>query len=450
MKKSMNIFWRNTRMRAIGCAAAILTCMFSSSLEAIEKANIIVAQDGFGSNATGGAGGTNVTVTTATDYIIYATSLSPYIITISGTITLTGNVYVASNKTFQGADSNATINGGIYIRSGARNVIVKYLNLTNSPKNGEGDGITIMGGRNVFVTHCTFTDCADGSCDITEQADSVTVSWCRFRYVSQTSHRYVNLIGGSDSAPDLGYLHVTIHHCWYDQLCNERMPSVRFGRVHVYNNYYSSDSALYCVRTRLYAECLVENNYFGHVKNPWEVALSITTGTITGKLSAVNNNVSFMDTTNGITWISGWYKDQYIISALTSGTDKVFTPPYSYTLDNAQDVKNIVMTNAGNKKSGSDGVDESASKITGFALCQNFPNPFNPSTTINFEIPKSGVVSLKVYDIYGREIATLVEGVKSAGSHTVEFNGSNLSSGVYFARLRSNSFSQTIKLILAK
>jgi hypothetical protein len=85
-----------------------------------------------------------------------------------------------------------------------------------------------------------------------------------------------------------------------------------------------------------------------------------------------------------------------------------------------------------------------------FVLQQNYPNPFNPSTTINFEIPKSGVVSLKVYDIYGREIATLVEGIKSAGSHTAELNGSNLSSGVYFARLRSNSFSQTIKLILAK
>ncbi|MGA3287300.1 MAG: T9SS type A sorting domain-containing protein [Bacteroidota bacterium] len=437
-------------MRAIGCAAAILTCMFSSSLEAIEKANIMVAQDGFGRNATGGAGGTAVTVTNASDLMMYAAASSPYIITVSGTITYPGYIPILSNKTIQGADSNATINADLRVSTGVRNVIIQDLNLTNPSHVGDGDGITIFGSKNVYITHCTFTDCADGSCDITEQADSVTLSWCRFRYVHQTTHRLVNLIGSSDTAPDTGYLHVTIHHCWYDQLCNERMPSVRFGRVHIYNNYYSSDSALYCVRTRLYAECLVENNYFGHVKNPWEVALSIAPGTITGKVHAANNNISFMETTNGITWIDGWYKDASIISALTSGTDAVFTLPYSYTLDNAQDVKSIVMTNAGNKKSGTASVDESALKITGFALCQNFPNPFNPSTTINFEIPKSGVVSLKVYDIYGREIATLVEGIKSAGSHTAEFNGSNLSSGVYFARLRSNSFSQTVKLILAK
>jgi pectate lyase len=414
-------------------------------------ASFLFSQDGFGRFATGGAGGASVTVTNASEYILYATSPLPYVITISGTITLSGgNKYVTSNKTFQGADSNATLNGGLYINSGARNIIVKNLNLTNTPKNGEGDGITIMGGRNVFVTHCTFTDCADGSCDVTEQADSVTISWCRFRYVSQTTHRYVNLIGSNDATKaDSSYLHVTFHHCWYDQLCNERMPSVRYGRVHVYNNYYSSDSALYGVRTRLYAQCVVENNYFEHGKNPWELGLSIAPGTTTGKLRAANNNISYLEMFNGIQWIDGWYNDGVIVAKLIPGTDTVFTPPYSYSLNNALDVKNMVIAGAGNKGI-ADGVSEPTVKITGFVLYQNYPNPFNPSTTVRYSLVKSGRISLKVYDVYGREIATLAEGMKSAGQHQEVLHGGALSSGIYFARLTTEKVSQTIKLLLAK
>jgi hypothetical protein len=83
-------------------------------------------------------------------------------------------------------------------------------------------------------------------------------------------------------------------------------------------------------------------------------------------------------------------------------------------------------------------------------LHQNYPNPFNPSTTINYELPKSGRVSIKIYDVYGREIATLVDGTKSAGQHQTVFTGNNLSSGVYFARLNTEKSSQTIKLILTK
>jgi hypothetical protein len=86
-------------------------------------------------------------------------------------------------------------------------------------------------------------------------------------------------------------------------------------------------------------------------------------------------------------------------------------------------------------------------------LHQNYPNPFNPSTTIRFEIPSRGIrqiVSLRVYDVYGREVASLVDGVRSAGSYSVELNGGNMSSGVYFVRLYSNSYSQTIKLLLTK
>jgi Secretion system C-terminal sorting domain len=92
-----------------------------------------------------------------------------------------------------------------------------------------------------------------------------------------------------------------------------------------------------------------------------------------------------------------------------------------------------------------------------FNLVQNYPNPFNPSTTIRYTIPNvtlSGVegsrVQLKVYDILGNEIATLVNEEKPAGSYEVNFNASQLSSGIYFYKLQAGSFVETKKMMLLK
>ncbi|MFZ1081908.1 MAG: T9SS type A sorting domain-containing protein [Candidatus Kryptoniota bacterium] len=85
-----------------------------------------------------------------------------------------------------------------------------------------------------------------------------------------------------------------------------------------------------------------------------------------------------------------------------------------------------------------------------FDLNQNYPNPFNPSTTINYQLPATRFVTLKVYDVLGREVATLVNEKENAGSYAVKFDGSRLASGVYFYQLQAENFSQTKKLILLK
>ena len=85
-----------------------------------------------------------------------------------------------------------------------------------------------------------------------------------------------------------------------------------------------------------------------------------------------------------------------------------------------------------------------------YQLSQNYPNPFNPSTKINFTIPVNGQVSLKVYDILGKEVMSLVNDVITAGRHEVTFNGSNLNSGTYFYRLQSGNFVETKKMLLVK
>ncbi|MCX6161277.1 MAG: T9SS type A sorting domain-containing protein, partial [Ignavibacteriae bacterium] len=85
-----------------------------------------------------------------------------------------------------------------------------------------------------------------------------------------------------------------------------------------------------------------------------------------------------------------------------------------------------------------------------YKLSQNYPNPFNPATKIGFSIPKSGLTTLKVYDVLGKEIAVLVNETKSAGSYIVDFNASSLSTGVYYYRLEANGFIDTKKLTLIK
>lgn len=100
---------------------------------------------------------------------------------------------------------------------------------------------------------------------------------------------------------------------------------------------------------------------------------------------------------------------------------------------------------------GATGVDDNYSTVpTSFELMQNYPNPFNPTTTITFSVPSSQKVQLVVYDLMGREVQTLYDSVAPAGLTNVKFNANNLSSGVYFYTIKTNSLTLSKKLVLLK
>ena len=90
------------------------------------------------------------------------------------------------------------------------------------------------------------------------------------------------------------------------------------------------------------------------------------------------------------------------------------------------------------------------STVQSFNLFQNYPNPFNPSTKITYTIPELSFITLKVYDVLGNEIAKLVNEEKQIGDYEVEFDGSELTSGIYFYRLQAGSYFETKKMILLK
>jgi hypothetical protein len=97
------------------------------------------------------------------------------------------------------------------------------------------------------------------------------------------------------------------------------------------------------------------------------------------------------------------------------------------------------------------GVEESDKLMPkSYSLDQNYPNPFNPSTVIKYAIPENSFVTLKIFDALGREVALLVNSQQSAGVHTVNFNASNLTSGIYFYQLNAKNFSQVKKMMVLR
>ena len=85
-----------------------------------------------------------------------------------------------------------------------------------------------------------------------------------------------------------------------------------------------------------------------------------------------------------------------------------------------------------------------------FILNQNFPNPFNPETIINYSVPIQSFVSLKIFDLLGNEIKTLVNSYRHPGNYSVKFDASEISSGIYFYRLQAGDFMQTKKMVLIR
>ncbi|WP_437947786.1 hypothetical protein WME98_44915 [Sorangium sp. So ce296] len=286
---------------------------------------------------TGGLGGMTVTATTTEQLVEYAESPEPLIIQIAGDIDISGvDIDVASNKTLIGAGPDATLRGRLQIRGKSidapiQNVIVQNLKIDASST--ADDGIQIHFAHHVWVDHVEIWDALDGNLDVVHGSDLVTVSWCKFHYTSDApdpAHRFSNLVGHSDnnSGEDTGRLRVTFHHNWWADGVIERMPRVRFGEVHVFNNYYSAAGNNYAIGGGLEARLRIENNTFDGVKDPHVFYDGEPTAQI---VASGNAYFGLSDTTR---------KDM--------GQGSAFTPPYTVALDPAgASLKDVVTRCAG-------------------------------------------------------------------------------------------------------
>lgn len=147
-------------------------------------------------------------------------------------------------------------------------------------------------------------------------------------------------------------------------------------------------------------------------------------------------------------WIFiGWldeFKDAYVYDANGNNTEFILQRWVNTAWDNFYRITNTYGDGQ------SDGVDDRETRTRSFRLSNNFPNPFNPSTTISYELTNAGYVSLKIFNLLGEEVATLVDGEEYRGRYGVRWDAGNLPGGVYFYRLQSGHYSETKKLILVR
>ncbi|HYD53210.1 MAG TPA: hypothetical protein VEA99_11300, partial [Gemmatimonadaceae bacterium] len=282
-----------------------------------------------GGTVTGGGNAAPITVTTLSALNSAAAGTTPAVIVVSGTIS--GNVTIGSNKTIQGANASATIRGSIRM-SGSANVILRNLNIVgyncsdNSDCQSGADAIGVQNGaHHLWFDHLAISDGSDGNLDFTHAADNITVSWCKFFYTGRPGgHQFSNLIGHSDgnAGEDTGRLRITFHHNWWAEGVGERMPRVRFGQVHVYNNLYTASGNNYCIAPGAGASVLVENNVFSGVNDPIDLGYGDGAATVRGNL--------FVN-----------------VSGNTTGRGTAFTPPYAYHLQPASEVEAAVRAGAG-------------------------------------------------------------------------------------------------------
>jgi pectate lyase len=173
-------------------------------------------------------------------------------------------------------------------------------------------------------------DAPDGNTDVTHGSSFVTVSWTKYHYTDAApnpDHRFSNLIGHSENAADTdrGRLKVTYHHNFWGAGVEQRMPRVRFGEVHVFNNYVNAPGAQATVAAGTEAKLLVENNHFEGVKDAHFFHEGSTTAQIVASGNAYVNTTGKRDT----------------------GQGAAFTPPYPYTLDPVEQVPCLVGLGAG-------------------------------------------------------------------------------------------------------
>jgi pectate lyase len=280
---------------------------------------------------TGGAAGETVRATTAEELAAFAALPEPLTIEIAGTLRL-GRVVVASHKTLRGVGSAPRLEGGLRIRGLSddfvQNVIIQNLQIDASFSEVNGDGVQIHYAHHVWVDHCDISDAEDGNLDVVHGSDFVTVSWNRFSYArAATGSQRSTVIGHSDdgAAEDAGHLRVTLHHnAWLDGVLGAA-PSVRFGDVHMFNNYYASPSVNAAITANVGSRLLVEGNFFDNVATPYQIDGDSGAAP---QLRARRN----------------------VFTAATPRLEEAgaaFVPPYPYVSEPAEDVPESVQASAG-------------------------------------------------------------------------------------------------------
>jgi len=267
------------------------------------------------------------------------------------------------------------------------------------------------------------------------------------------------------------------------------LPTNLFVKYDLINNSILWEEEVYDDLLEAYLDFDIEGNILIAARERWETPIIIMKYNNNGGLIWKRNtnkelsisDLLVIDELNISVIIGGSYDDDsgnnvYLYGFKTDNGNKLFDMKYNFGVssDFSIDIKNGAVTKdnrialvawVSNNETGTEykaynyltvfdlssvtSINDETKNYE-FKLSQNYPNPFNPTTTINFSIPKQTDVSLKVYDVLGKEVAELVNKEMSTGSYKVDFDASNISSGIYFYKITAGSFVQSRKMILIK
>ena len=264
-----------------------------------------------------------------------------------------------SNLSFIGTDSFVMNQIGIFCVR-ANNIIIRNINFQQPKASNGADAVSMQECDGVWVDHCTFTslnqtkDYEDGSTDVTHGSKNVTVSWCRYIKTQKSC-----LVGHSNSQSGDTQITATFHHNWFEG-SSSRHPRVRFGKVHVYNNFFDGNTT-YGVGSAYGAKVLVEYNYFNGVQLPTDICTypakesgeSNLQGSVAGYLYPTQNiYVNRPAKAKDPYPLSNVKYEKYNGSTITPLTYADFAPAYNYTVTAAEDVPTVVKAGAGYGKLG--------------------------------------------------------------------------------------------------
>jgi hypothetical protein len=414
----------------------------ANGIFAYGKAVVTTKNDKFTHTGGGGhaimcSGGGTITVTNDTASTTGASSSTIATDRGSGTITITGGKYTASGSNSAAVYSTGiiTITDATLIASGAEALVIegsnkivlnncttktsynKWGSLLYQSMSGDADGVdgylTFNGGT------FTYTGTKGGMFYNTNSTAHYYLNGVTLVNSCDTLVRCIKGSWGGSSASSGGITRLT---------CSGQTMS---GLIHVDANSSNYDT----LKSSSKFTGAINNSNTGKLVSLCMDASSTWTLTKNSYLTIIINSAGISGTT--VTNITG---NGYNVYYNSSNSSNSYLGAKTYTLVNGGYLL----------PTGASAVAVETSLPTGWNLDQNYPNPFNPSTVISYQIPSAGQVALQVFDALGREVATLINEEKQAGTYNITFNAKNLPSGLYVYRIRGNNFVQSKKMLLIK
>ncbi|SDM31464.1 pectate lyase [Catalinimonas alkaloidigena] len=404
---------------AIGQNSAIEALFFTEGTAAFEGVSGYASvQDDAGTPylLTGGGAGPTVQATTFEELKQYLESNEPYVIEVAGLIvgadpqTDGPQVSVKSDKTLLGTSPDARLQNVRLKVGGARNVVFKKMKFSLVKRY---DAMELNAAQNILIDSCEYfsdresdhdKDYYDGLLDIKNGARFITVSHTAFH----DHHKAILISSGDDSYGDTT-IRVTFHHNYFYNI-SSRLPLLRFGRAHIYNNYYRNNDG--AINPRLGACVRIENNYFENTRKG-----------------------IFIDQSKpGYAYLAGNIWDESGQETLDSCG---FTVPYPYELDDAEGLPALLAPLATDTDAWLDQ-----------ASLTYFPNPATESTQLRFTLTQPTAVALRVFDALGKEIMHRQTQQLSPGEQTLTLHTRGWTPGIYVFHLQTPAGLTTRKLVV--